>query len=95
MPHNPSNIFWVAPSVDTIDVGFTKEFLDSLGTIWAFIPSESSTLVVGRTFANIESGRKLLPLKSPLGGEIVKWNQKFLEYPDKIVSTEYILKVKQ
>ena len=95
MPRNISNIFWMVPIVDTIDIGFTKEFLDSLGTIWAFIPSESSTLSVGKTFANIESGRKLLPLKSPIAGAVVQWNEKFLEYPDKIVSTEYILKVKQ
>ena len=92
---NSKNIFSIVKENDVFVLYFTTEFIDSIGCIWAFVPQETKKLTIGKLFANIESSRKLVPLKSPVSGTIVSWNSKFLEYPDKIVSSEFLLRASQ
>jgi glycine cleavage system H lipoate-binding protein len=86
--------FWLQPTdeVDTFGLGFTEEYLSTLGPIWALIPRHNVVaLVKDAIFANIESSRCLGALRAPCNGTIIEWNGEAIDCPDTITPATEIL----
>ena len=70
--------FWIKDGA----VGLTQEYLDRVGTLWTIIPKNISQLQEGKIIANIEATKCLVPLRSPVTGTLVSFNEAVLDKPN-------------
>lgn len=89
----PDGKMWVQIEEDgSAFIGLTKEYLDRIGTVWSFIP-RSGRIEKGKRMASLETAKCLVPIHSPVDGEIVEVNPLFYKMPEKF-NDDYFAKVK-
>ncbi len=89
-----SGYYWVEHQENSIlAVGLTPEYLKRLGIIWNLIPTRGKKVCINMPFLHLESSNCLTCLRSPIDGEIVKWNDN-LYSPDRITEDDALVYVK-
>ena len=74
--------FWAIKQEDgTLKIGLHKDYIERLGTIWTLVTRPQRKLVLNTPFVNVESSKCLGPMRAPITGDIVEWNEAMLEDP--------------
>lgn len=81
-------------------IGLTPEYLTSLGVLWNIVPKrgvvkKGSEVKAGEVFCNVESNRCLVPLRCPVDGNVVEWNETLLENPQDFTTQTWIVRLKE
>lgn len=88
-----NDLYWTEDDVDGVKFGLTSTLLEKVGCVWNFAPRELTELKEGAIFANLETSRTLFPLRSPVSGKLLGWNQMLLRYPDKIDEDTFLFRI--
>ncbi len=76
------NHTWVRVAGDYVFIGVTEYFMGSIDEIVEVtLPDVGEEIVADEPFANIDDGREIIEVISPISGEIVKVNKKVKKDP--------------
>jgi len=71
---------WIEYNGSIATVGYTKEALETIGTIlWVGLPEIGATIEKGETVVVLESAKAATDCESPLSGKIVEVNTSLLD----------------
>lgn len=94
--HYPSDLLysksheWVALEGTTARIGVTDYAQDAMGDIvFVNLPSEADEVVLGESFAELESVKAVAQAYSPVSGTISAVNESLLDAPEAINETPY------
>jgi len=90
---------WVKDNGDEIVIGLTDHAQSELGDlVFVNLPEEGDELVVGESFADVESVKAVSDVYAPVSGVITEINEELLDAPEKINEAPYeawLVKVKE
>lgn len=81
----------------TIDVGFTKQLIQALEECWHILPAASNkvTIKVDQPLCSVETNDGLFAVTSPVGGVISFFDNRAINFPDKIGEETIIAQVSE
>lgn len=81
----------------TIDVGFTKQLIQALEECWHILPAASNkvTIKVDQPLCSVETNDGLFAVTSPVNGVISFFDNRAINFPDKIGEETIIAQVSE
>jgi glycine cleavage system H lipoate-binding protein len=89
-----NNRFWIEAQDGRARVGLTAAYLAKVGTVWTFAKRDKAKLVEGAPFANMETSRHLVTLRSPVNGTVEEWGKELEDTPEAITEDTWLMTVR-
>lgn len=88
---NALNQIWHEERENTITIGLTRDFLNSLDECWHILPTTQAEIKVKTPLFTLETNDGLLSILSPVKGFLHHWNDQATNFPDKLTENDPII----
>jgi glycine cleavage system H lipoate-binding protein len=87
------NQIWFQKEGNLVKVGFTANFLESLSECWHILPASTGLIREKDPLMAVETNDALLSIRSPAEGVVLNFNNKAMNFPDKLGAEDIILMI--
>lgn len=84
---------WVLRNGESTKIGFTRSFINSLNHCWHIMPGNVRQVKEKSPLLAIESHEGLISVPSPVTGNVVFWNDKASNFPEKLTEEDVIVEI--
>ncbi len=85
------NQIWYEQEGRQIKVGLTSDFLNQLDECWHILPAHSHHIKEKSPLLTVETNDGLMSILSPVSGNVLRWETRATNFPDKLTSNDIIL----
>lgn len=85
------NQIWYEQDGKQVKVGLTRSFLDQLDECWHILPGNLRNIKAKTPLMTMETNDGLIPIMSPVSGNVVRWETRATNFPDQLTEEDVIM----
>jgi glycine cleavage system H lipoate-binding protein len=91
--YNSKNQIWYDESDESVRIGFTQSFLDTLDQCWHILPSNTEKFKLKAPLLTVETNDALISIMSPVAGNFMNYSDKAQNFPDRLIESDVIMEL--
>jgi glycine cleavage system H lipoate-binding protein len=91
--YNSKNQIWYDENDESVRIGFTQSFLDTLDQCWHILPSNTERFKLKAPLLTVETNDALISIMSPVAGNFMNYSDKAQNFPDRLIESDVIMEL--